>query len=147
MTGQLGRQAQLDRVAIPEAGSDQHAVGQQPGSAIEHRGCAAGPRIEAGRVDHQHRSSVAAQEPTPGQSDRVARRATFRQTRLLHALQPLHWRQSLRLGETGQRAGEGFRGGLGAPQGGSVRVEPRRQHLQVAHDGAPSLPDRGSARM
>ena len=104
---QLGRQAQLDLAAVAQAGSDQHALGQQPGSAIEHGGRAACPHVEAGRVDHQHRRPVAAQELPPGEIDRFAGAAAFGEARLLHALQPLQGRQGLGLGEARQRAGEG----------------------------------------
>ena len=48
------RQAQLDLEAVAQADSDQHTLGQQPGSAIENGGRATRPHVEAGRVDHQH---------------------------------------------------------------------------------------------
>ena len=59
MTVQLGRQAQLDLAAVAQAGGDQHALGQQPWSAVENGGCAACPDVEVGRVDHEHRRPVA----------------------------------------------------------------------------------------
>ena len=62
VTAQLGRETQLDRAALAQAGGDQHPLGQQPGSTIENGGCAAGPDIEPGRVDHQHRRPAAAQK-------------------------------------------------------------------------------------
>ena len=144
--GQFGRQAQLDLAAVAQAGSDQHALGQQPGSAIENGGRAACPRVEAGRVDHQHRRPVAAQELPPGEINRFARSATFGEARLLQALQPLQGRQRPGLGEAGQRVGKSRRRRDGARQGGGARVEPRRQHLEFAH-GSSFLPPSGSARI
>ena len=145
MAGQLGRQAQLDPAAVPQARSDQHTLDQQPGSAVEHRGRAAGSDVEAGRVDHQHRRPVAAQEPAPGQSDRLARTAALGEARLAHALKPLHGRQRLSPGEARQCGGEGLRRRLGACQGGGARVEPCRQQLKLAH-GEPGSPPDDSAR-
>ncbi len=133
MTRQLSRQSQFDLQAVPQTGGDEHALRDQPGSAVEYGGRAAGLRIEVGRVDHQHRRSMAAHELPPGEKDRFARAAAFGETRLLHAPQPLEWRQCLGNGEARQRAGEGlFRRG-GACQGGGTGIEPRRQHLDVAH--------------
>ena len=43
MAAQLGRQTQLDLEAVAQAGRDQHALGQQPGSAVENGGGAARP--------------------------------------------------------------------------------------------------------
>ncbi len=145
MAGQLGRQAQLDLEAVAQAGGDQHALGQQPGSAVENGGGAACPHVEAGRVDHQHRRPVAAQELPPGEMDRLAGAAAFGEARLLHALQPLQGRQGLGLGEARQRAGEGRRRRHGARQGGSAGVEPRRQRLEFAHGASLRAVDGGSA--
>jgi hypothetical protein len=93
VAGQFGRQAQLDRVAVPQAGGDRQTFGQQPGGTVEHRGAAAGAYVEAGRVDHQRRRPVAAQEPAPGQSDRFAGTAALGKARLAHALKTLNGRQ------------------------------------------------------
>ena len=53
MAGQLGRQVQLDRAAVPQSGGDHDTLGQQPGRAVEDRDRAAGADVEAGRVDHE----------------------------------------------------------------------------------------------
>ena len=146
MARELGRQAQLDLEAVAQAGSDKQPLRHQPGSAVEDGGRATGPYIEAGRVDHQHRRPAAPQETPPGEIERLARRAAFGQARCLHAAQPLQRRQGLSPGITRQRAGQGFRGRHGTRQGGGAGVEPRRQHLEVAH--GPSSPLRsGSAMM
>ena len=146
MTDQLGRETQLDRAAVAQAGGDQHPLGQQPGSTIENGSCAAGTDIEPGRVDHQHRRPAAAQKPTPGQIDRFARTAALRETRLLHALQPLQRGQLPGLGETRQRASERGRRRLCTRQRSGVRVKPARQRLKPAHGDA-SSPPFGSATM
>ncbi len=144
MARQLGRQAQLDLAAVAQADRDQHALGQQPGSAIENGGCAACPYVEAGRVDHQRRRPVAAQELAPGEIDRFAGATALGQARRLHALQPLHGRQGLGLRVARQRGGQGLCRRHGARQGRRARVEPRRKHLEVAHGASSPLPS-GSA--
>ena len=146
MTGQLGREAQLDLAAVAQAGGDQHPLGQQPRSAIEDRGCAAGAHIKAGGIDHQHRRAGAAQKPAPGHRDRFARTAALREARVLHALQPLQRRQFPRLGQARQRAGERARRRHRTGQGGGVLVKPARQRLHRAHREVSSPPS-GSARM
>ncbi len=60
VTGQLGREAQPDLAAVAQAGGDEHALDQQPRSALQDRSCAAGTHIEVGGVDHQHRRAGAA---------------------------------------------------------------------------------------
>ena len=128
--GQLGRQAQLDRAAVAQAGGDQQPLGQQPGSAIENGGRAARARVEAGRVDHQHRRPVAAQELAPGDMDGLAPGPAFGEPRLLHALQALQRPQRLRLGETRQCIRERRCGRNGTGQGSRVGVQPGRQQLE-----------------
>ena len=130
---QLGRQVQLDRVALPQPGGDHDALGQQPGSAFEDRDRAARPDVEAGRVDHQHRRPVAPQEPTPSQIDWLAGPASLGEARVPNALEPLHGRQGLGPSEARQRVGEGLRRRLGACQAGGLRIEPCRQRLELAH--------------
>ena len=127
VAAQFGRQAQLDLEAVAQAGSDRHALCQQPGSAVENGDRAARPRVEAGRVDDQHRRAATAQKSPPCEMDRLARPAALGETRLLHAPQPLQRRQRLGLREAGQRVGEGPRRRHGARQGGGARVEPSGQ--------------------
>ena len=146
MARQSRRQAQLDCAAVPKAGGDRQTLGQQPGSTVEHSGAAAGADVEAGRVDHQRRRPVSAQEPAPGQSDQLACTAALGKARLPHALQPLDGRQRLGPGEARQRAGEGRRGRFCARQHSGVHVEPRRQRTGLAH-GDPSSPPDSSASM
>ena len=102
VSGQFGRQAQFDRAAVPQAGSDRQTFGQQPWGTVKHRGAAAGAHVEAGRIDHQRRRPVAAQELAPGQSDRFACTAALGKARLPHELKPLNGRQGLRPGEARQ---------------------------------------------
>ena len=92
MAVQLGRQAQLDVTALAQTQRDQHAFGQQPGSAIENGSSAARAHVKARCVDHQHARPVTAQELTPGEMDWFARSPAFGEPRLLHALQPLQGR-------------------------------------------------------
>ena len=93
MARQLGRQSQFDREAVAQTGGDQHALGDQPGGAIEYGGRPACLHVEVGGVDHQHRRSMAAHELPPGEKDRFAGAAAFGETRLLHAPQTLERRQ------------------------------------------------------
>ena len=143
MTGQLGREAQLDLAAVAQASGDQHPLDEQSRSAIEDGGRAAGAHIEVGRIDHQHRAPAAAKKPPPGQIDRVARTAALRKARLLQPLQPLQRRQLPGLREARQRAGE--RGRRRTRHGGGALVKPTRQRPNHAH-GEVSSPPEGSAR-
>ena len=145
MARQLGRQAQLGLEAVAQASRDQHALGHQPGSAVENGGRAACPHVELGRVDHEHRGPAAAQELAPGEMDRLAGTAAFGEGRFLHVLQPLQRCQGLGTVEARQRAGEGRRRRHGARQRGSACVEPRRQRPELAH-GFFSGASGGSAR-
>ena len=145
MARQLGRQAQLGLEAVAQASRDQHALGHQPGSAVENGGRAACPHVELGRVDHEHRRPAAAQELAPGEMDRLAGTAAFGEGRFLHVLQPLQRCQGLGTVEARQRAGEGRRRRHGARQRGSACVEPRRQRPELAH-GFFSGASGGSAR-
>ena len=88
------------------------------------------PLVEAGRVDHQHRRSVPAQELAPGKIDRLASAAAFSQARRLHALQPLHGGEGLGPGVARQRALQRLCRRRSAGQGSRVRIEPRGQHLE-----------------
>ena len=106
---QLGRQAKFGLAAVAQAGRDQQALRQQPRGAVEHGGRSEGLRVGARCVDHQHRGSMAAQEPAPGEVDRLGRAGTLGKARLLHALQPLQRRQGLGGGEARHRGGEGRR--------------------------------------
>ena len=128
--GRSARPAGAARPSGCRAGRrDEHALGDQPGGARRGRRPCHGSRASRlGRVDHQHRWPVAAQEPPPGEVDRLAGPAALVEARRRDALQPLHGRQGL---------GQG-RGRAGAParvcrwrqrtrQGGGARVEPRGQ--------------------
>ena len=133
--------------AVAQAQRDQHALGHQPGSAVEDGGGAAGPRVEAGRVDHQHRGPVAAQEPAPGEVDRLARAAALGETRLLQALQPLQGRQGLGAGEAGQGAVEGRRRRQGARQGRRPPASSHAGSVCSSLMAPPYAPPGGSATM
>ena len=61
-------------------GSDQDAFGEEPGSVVEHGARTVCTWIQLGGVDHQHRWTVAAQELTPGELDRLAGGPAFGKT-------------------------------------------------------------------
>ncbi len=130
---QFGGQTQLDLEAVAQADGDQNALGQEPRRAVENGGRAARPRVEAGRVDHEHRRPAAAQELAPGEMDRLARAAAFGEAGLLEAVQPLEGRHRLGPGEAGHRTFQGRRRRRRAGEGAGARVEPRRQRPEFAH--------------
>ena len=65
-TRQFGGEAQFNLAGIAQASSNQETLGQQPGRTIEHGGHAAGAGIQAGRIHHQHGSTMATQKLPPG---------------------------------------------------------------------------------
>ena len=93
MSMEFGGQAQFDLVAVAQSSSDQYAFGEKPGRAVEHRPGTMRACIQLRRVDHQHRRTVAAQELTPGEMDRLAAGPAFGKTRLLQHLESFEGRK------------------------------------------------------